>query len=156
MVDIKLSANFSRDEFACHHCGEVIVVPKLVNALQELRDVLGTPIIITCGYRCPEHNAELVKTLGAAANSYHMQGVAADCTFPTRAMFDVVLKAMWVEDFMKGGIGIYPKYTSADGKVHGNFIHLDVRGTVGGKVSRWGKYKGKYIPYQDAINLLGE
>lgn len=42
--------------------------------LEPLRELLGKPIRITSGYRCPELN----KAVGGAANSAHIQGFAAD------------------------------------------------------------------------------
>lgn len=42
--------------------------------LQPLRNIYGKPIIITSGYRC----AALNKLVGGVANSYHLQGNAAD------------------------------------------------------------------------------
>lgn len=42
--------------------------------LQPLRNKYGKPIVITSGYRC----AALNKLVGGVANSYHLQGNAAD------------------------------------------------------------------------------
>lgn len=42
--------------------------------LQPLRNIYGKPIVITSGYRC----AALNKLVGGVANSYHLQGNAAD------------------------------------------------------------------------------
>lgn len=42
--------------------------------LQPLRNIYQKPIIITSGYRC----AALNKLVGGVANSYHLQGNAAD------------------------------------------------------------------------------
>jgi hypothetical protein len=53
---IQLSKNFNSIEFACPCCGRWKVDPELVQKLQQLRDHLGYPIIITSGYRCPRYN----------------------------------------------------------------------------------------------------
>jgi zinc D-Ala-D-Ala carboxypeptidase len=45
-----------------------------VNILQPLRDLLGTPVNINSGYRCPSLN----KAIKGAKNSQHMTGQAAD------------------------------------------------------------------------------
>jgi len=45
-----------------------------VNILQPLRDLLGTPVNINSGYRCPSLN----KSIKGAKNSQHMTGQAAD------------------------------------------------------------------------------
>jgi len=139
-----LSKNFQEHEYACHcPCGKMIAKPRLVEAIQELRDVIGV-IILSCGYRCPKHNKEI----GGAKNSYHMKGMAADCIFPGQKLFDAYMEAVKIPAFQ--GIGIYPPWVDDVGKVHGNFLHLDVRS----KWTRWGKYRGEYIPYMHAIGLL--
>lgn len=43
-----------------------------------VRDLLGCPIFISSGYRCTDLN----KAIGGAANSQHVQGLAADFTCP--------------------------------------------------------------------------
>ena len=42
--------------------------------LEQLRVRLGKPVILSCGYRCPQHNQEV----GGVPNSYHTQGLAAE------------------------------------------------------------------------------
>lgn len=51
-----------------------LVVPRLVAALEELRELVARPIVIVSGYRCPVHNA----AVGGAPHSQHMLGTAAD------------------------------------------------------------------------------
>lgn len=50
----------------------------VVWVLEPLRELLGRPIVINSGYRCPELN----KAVGGVSNSQHMKGEAADirCT----------------------------------------------------------------------------
>ena len=70
-----LSANFSRDEMTCAcGCGKMVANPRLIDALQELRDQVKVPIIITSGYRCTNFN----RRVGGVSNSYHISGQAAD------------------------------------------------------------------------------
>ena len=45
----------------------------LWNFLEDVRNELGAPIIITSGYRCPELNKE-----GGVPRSLHIQGRAVD------------------------------------------------------------------------------
>ncbi|MDY0261996.1 D-Ala-D-Ala carboxypeptidase family metallohydrolase [Syntrophotalea acetylenica] len=74
-----LSTNFSRREFACHcGCGADDISPRLVAILQQMREALGAPLIITSGVRCLEHNARV----GSKSNSAHVAGLAVDieCT----------------------------------------------------------------------------
>lgn len=46
----------------------------LARGLERVRRVLGRPIVVTSGYRCPEVNA----ALGGAPQSAHLHGLAAD------------------------------------------------------------------------------
>ena len=50
----------------------------LASLLEEIRDLLGTPIIISSGYRSPKLNS----TIGGSKNSQHVQGLAADFISP--------------------------------------------------------------------------
>ncbi|GAB6181739.1 D-Ala-D-Ala carboxypeptidase family metallohydrolase [Desulfotomaculum defluvii] len=109
---VKLAPHFEEREFACRCCGMVNVSMELVTKLEEMRQAIGKPIIVTSGYRCPLHN----RAVGGAINSYHIRGLAADikvagCTAEQLAALAV--------RFGFDGIGIYRK---------GNFIHVDVRG----------------------------
>lgn len=48
--------------------------------LQPIRDVIGAPLRITSGYRCPSLNEKI----GGSKYSQHMQGQAADVQLPDR------------------------------------------------------------------------
>ena len=50
----------------------------LATALEDVRERLGAPIVISSGYRSPALNA----AVGGAANSAHVQGCAADILCP--------------------------------------------------------------------------
>lgn len=65
---------FQLKEFACPCCHRAIVAVGLVLLLDILRASLGRRLIVTSGYRCPKHNAEVH---GAEA-SRHLIGAAAD------------------------------------------------------------------------------
>ena len=136
MSKTMIAKNFALDEFACHcKCDKVVVQPDLPVALQELRDLLGSPVVITSGYRCKKHNTEI----GGAKFSAHLGGFAADCTFPGKSLLDAYLCIVrclpWTDS---GGIGLYP------GR---NFIHLDVRK----KRKRWGQLDGSYVSFDKAL-----
>jgi hypothetical protein len=47
---------------------------QLAGKLEDIRSILGVPIIISSGYRCPELNT----AVGGAASSAHLYGCAAD------------------------------------------------------------------------------
>ncbi len=69
---------FKREEFRCQcgRCGGFPVEPEedLVRTLDQIREMLGVPIIINSGIRCTTHNANV----GGVANSQHLYGRAAD------------------------------------------------------------------------------
>ena len=123
-----LSRHFSTWEFRCRCCNEAKVESKLVNALQELRFLVGKPILINSGYRCPKHN----KAIGGAKNSQHILGTAADIVIPGLDVEQMFSYAKLIEPFEKGGIGIYPDQ---------KFIHVDVRR----RQARWARVNGKYL-----------
>ena len=122
-----LTKNFSKSEFACPCCGRVKIEDKLVKALQKLRDLAGSPIRITSGYRCPDHNARI----GGAVNSAHLFGKASDIIIEGYTLVEMFLLAEQIDEFRKGGIGLYPE---------GNFLHLDIDSGC----RRWCRVEGKY------------
>jgi len=72
--DIIISPHFNLSEFACPCCNRVMLHPKLLVKLIELRKILERPVYITSGYRCPRYNQKV----GGVTNSYHCIGLAAD------------------------------------------------------------------------------
>ena len=78
-----LSEHFDSSEFACKcGCGGLRngadINPRLVQVLERMRTKCGKPLILSCGYRCPSHNAEV----GGVWNSQHIKGTAADVQSP--------------------------------------------------------------------------
>lgn len=111
---IWLTEHFTRQELACKcGCDRCETKPELLGALEELRRVIGRPIHITSGYRCPEHNA----AVGGAPHSQHCQGAAVDCHVHGMTPGELAEAAEAVPDFAGGGIGVYSSWA-----------HLDVRG----------------------------
>jgi len=107
-----LSLHFSRREFACKClCGQDSIDYQLVRILERLRKFFGTPIVISSGNRCEEHN----EAEGGAPDSQHLLGKAADIQVkgasPTR-VYDLLDE--WYPD--RYGLIEY-KY----------FTHFDVR-----------------------------
>jgi uncharacterized protein YcbK (DUF882 family) len=123
-----LSAHFDKDEFVCRDCGKFFIDMELVNSLEELRKIVGTPIIIIDGYRCPEHN----KAVQGVSKSQHLEGKAADIRIPGLTLQQMYSAALRVMSFKYGGIGVY------DSKLP--FIHVDVRQ----QIARWSRVNGKY------------
>ena len=108
---MKLSKNFTRAEFKCN-CGKCdydTVDVELVSVLQSLREHFKSPIKITSGNRCPEHNANI----GGSKNSYHIRGRAADIQIDgvSPVIVQDYLKAVYSGKF---GIGSYALFTHID------------------------------------------
>lgn len=111
---MKITKNFSSDEFACKCCGRQNINENLVFQLQKIRGIVKKPIIITSGYRCPAHN----KKIGGSPKSQHLLGKAADIYvngMSVRDLYEVV--SIFYKNGING-IGVYPEQ---------GFIHIDVR-----------------------------
>lgn len=106
----KLTKNFNREEFKCRcGCGLMAINPAIVQRLQVIRDIVGLPIRILSGYRCPKHNKEVE----GAAHSLHMMGNAIDFRIENYSMADLAK----VLERWSGGFHFYR---------HENFIHIDI------------------------------
>ena len=113
---------FSHSEMACKcGCGKAEMDQEFMNLLDSIRDLIGQPLIITSGYRCPNHPAEKRKEKSGA----HSKGKAADIAVMREdahkllevvAKFNDAARAAGVAYFT--GIGIQQKGA-------GRFIHLD-------------------------------
>jgi zinc D-Ala-D-Ala carboxypeptidase len=102
--------NFSPREMACKGTGSLLVDEVALDKLQELREKLGTPLLITSAYRSPEHN----RKVGGAKNSYHMRGNAFDIRMENQ---DPVAFEAAAREIGFRGIGYYPKQ---------GFMHIDL------------------------------
>lgn len=51
-----LSPHFVEAELACRCCGKLQINPELVTKLEALRQLVGKPVLVNSGYRCPAHN----------------------------------------------------------------------------------------------------
>jgi zinc D-Ala-D-Ala carboxypeptidase len=109
--------NFKPSEIACRGSGELLVNTRALDALQELRDRLGKPLIIASAYRSPAHN----KKVGGAENSRHLAGDAFDVSMANHDP-DAFERAARAVGFM--GFGFYRK---------SNFMHIDM-----GRPREWG------------------
>ncbi len=107
----KLSAHFSKKEFACKCCGKYIPCPELVEKLEKFRTLCGNkPLTISNGTRCEKHNKEV----GGASKSQHLYGTAADVQKVSGMTVDEMAKKAEAAGFR--GIG---KYSWG--------VHVDVR-----------------------------
>lgn len=65
---------------------------RLCALLEDVRDVVGTPVRVTSGYRCPDLNL----AIGGAKNSQHLTGCAADikCAgVSTQEVIEIIIEA---------------------------------------------------------------
>jgi uncharacterized protein YcbK (DUF882 family) len=121
---------FEESEFACkgEECGCGHSLPEggmnqdLLLLLNNVRARLGGAIHISSGFRCPIHNANV----GGVENSFHTQGVAADCVQDILSVeeFASLVESVMEDMGIEGGVGRYYD----DG-----FVHVDVRGYT----ARW-------------------
>jgi uncharacterized protein YcbK (DUF882 family) len=129
----KLSPHFSKDEMACHCCGDLKVDERLLSGLETLRKLAGAPVIVHDAYRCPKHNEES----GGVADSEHTRGLAADVRISGLSLQQMYGLALQVPEFANGGIGAYD----------GGFLHVDVRSHS----SRWARVRGQYVGIQHLV-----
>jgi len=116
---------------ACRCCGRGGVDPRLVSAVLELAELLGTDLTITSGYRCPAHNAKE----GGHPRSKHMAGGALDIAIPDGVdPLDYYRAAMEVPRLAKGGIGLDPQR---------RFAHHDF-----GAARRWAYHDRKQVAWE--------
>ena len=111
------SKYFSESETQCHcGCGGNDVNPLLLKKLDELREMVGGPLELSCAYRCEKHNAEIP---GSVPNSQHVLGNAADVLVPDFEHCNTVEQLAWYADQVGfDGIGTYSE---------SGFVHVDVR-----------------------------
>jgi len=104
--------HFTLGEFRCRHCGENKIERDFIDKLDELRESCGFALVVTSGYRCPEHNANVSST-GLAGP--HTTGRAVDFLVSREQALRLMALAI-VQGFT--GIGVNQKGA-------GRFIHLD-------------------------------
>lgn len=119
---IKISENFYLSEYESPDTHEVKIDPVLVRKVQELRTLVGQPLLITSAYRTPEHN----EAVGGADYSYHLEGRAVDIRIPNGYSVDEFADLGKQVGFR--GIGRYK-----------NFCHFDVRNSD--RVVEWQELK---------------
>jgi uncharacterized protein YcbK (DUF882 family) len=143
---ILITPHFRLDEFACKdgtpYPREWIEsrLQPLADMLEKIREKVGHPITIVCGYRSPEYNEKLRQRglqgergqTGVAKNSQHTEGNAADisCFGMTTDNLFSAIKVIWEDGEIPalGGIG---RYTA-----HG-FVHVDTMIKAPGKLRTW-------------------
>lgn len=103
---------FSREEMACKcGCKFNTVDYELAMVLDTLREFFNTPVTITSGCRCVDHN----KAVGGSPNSKHLLGIAADIKVKGVSPKEVY-EYLDTKYTTKYGIGLYSSW-----------VHIDVR-----------------------------
>jgi uncharacterized protein YcbK (DUF882 family) len=115
---MRLSQNFTEEEFACPHCGLVGMTSAFIQALQVARTEAGIPFRINSGYRCKEHNV----AVGGKPNSSHLRGMAADIAVRNNQERFIILNSLFAVGFKRIGIG-------------GTYIHVDTDSSKARKVA---------------------
>jgi len=107
-----------------YHNNEIHVIePKLLDLVNLLQRHLGSTadVQVISGYRSPATNAAMHEhSVGVAAHSLHMQGMAMDIRLGDVALDRLRNAALALQ---AGGVGFYPAE---------DFVHVDV-----GRVRRW-------------------
>jgi zinc D-Ala-D-Ala carboxypeptidase len=111
--------NFSPKELACHCCGEILYTPEDFDAIQKVRSLLGRPIVINSGHRCPIQNARV----GGSPKSQHKR-IAFDISIAGHSLLRL-LESCEYAGFT--GYGFYQ-----------TFLHVDR-----GRPRKWWTTKGK-------------
>jgi uncharacterized protein YcbK (DUF882 family) len=102
----------------------------LADKMQEVRDLLDSPIIITSGYRCLELNMKLTNS---AKDSFHLFGLAADFIVKNKDP-EKIVKLLSSEISVDKAIATYYKKNNRNSQ----WVHLQVQ-------SNWRKNRNLYL-----------
>lgn len=117
---------FTWDEFRCRHCGRNEMDPDYITMLDELRRTYGRPIVVSSGYRCPDHN-EAVSNTGRSGP--HTTGQASDVRVHGSDAHYLIALAL-KHGFT--GLGVHQKGDPAT-----RFVHLDTIKSSGRSPRPW-------------------
>ena len=151
----QLSAHFNVQEFSCKCSGthDILISSELINKLEALYATLNcSKIIVTSGYRCPEHD----KAVGGTSSGQHTKGTAADVCCYGQDGQPISSKTVCCKAQDLGFTGIANITSSYQ------YTHLDVRTsakwygdeTKGNGTVTDDFYKYFSIPKTDAKNIL--
>jgi uncharacterized protein YcbK (DUF882 family) len=115
--------HFTERELACSHCGACEMDEKFMKRLGILRLAFGAPMIVSSGYRCPDHPIEARKDAPGA----HATGSAVDIAVSGHAAHRLLKLAL---EYGFSGIGVQQR---GDGR----FLHLDTLPNSPGRPRPW-------------------
>lgn len=93
--------------------------PEFVALLDRARHDAGVPFTITCGFRDPEHNAQV----GGVSDSAHLKGLAVDLHCPDSHTAFLIVQACLAVGIKRAGV--YHGQPDAEGHVQSTHIHVD-------------------------------
>lgn len=117
--------------------------PILLHLLDDLRDRIGSPFVIHCGYETSGHTKKSQHYYGNAVD-FHVKGMSF---LEAYLAIDNELEHIFIINQPAAelvGFGIYPDWN------HPGF-HLDVRGYR----ARWGRISGQYVALSEALKYAG-
>ena len=82
---------------------------ELLELLDEMRAIYGKPIVITSGYRTPEHNAKV----GGVDTSSHLKGLAVDIAIKNNTERYEIIRIAMLLGIKRIGTG-------------SGFVHIDI------------------------------
>jgi uncharacterized protein YcbK (DUF882 family) len=106
------SRYFDESEFWCSCCQMQDMNSVLISMLDQARGLADVPFVITSGYRCKRHNAQI----GGVPTSAHTFGLAVDIACSSSRLRFRILRALIKAGFHRIGIAK-------------SFIHVDIDGT---------------------------
>lgn len=112
-VDWSTKRFFKAREMVCSHCRIERMDDDFVTRLDDLRGVVGFPMVITSGYRCAAHPVEIVKA--SPGTGVHSLGVGAD-------IYAYGIRAV---DLLGAGIKLGFRGFGIQQKGSFRYIHLD-------------------------------
>lgn len=122
---MKITEHFDSNEFKCN-CGKNEINNELIKRLEQLFGIIGADkIIISSGYRCPNCSVKV----GGSKDDCHTKGGAADLIVYKggKPMNSFAVAAIAEQSGLFNGIGI----------INDNYLHLDIRGIIPYKNSKW-------------------
>ena len=102
--------NFSPDEFKCQGSGELKISPVVLDFLQAYRNVKGSGVTVTSGYRSPEHNNSVSST---GLDGPHTTGLSVDISTNSQTQYQLLRFALNYNP-QAMGIGIAKTFTHID------------------------------------------
>ncbi len=83
---------------------------KVVDRLDQARNLAGCPFIIRSGYRCKEHNL----AIGGRVGSSHIRGIAVDIAYNGSRQLYQIVNALLMVGVCRIGISKTGKFVHAD------------------------------------------